>query len=414
MQMATTPPFERSSTPRRISRRVGGVAPSATLAIDAKAKQLNAQGIDVVGFGAGEPDFPTPTAIVEAAIAACGDPRNHRYTPTGGLPELKEAIVFKTARDSGYEITPKQVLVTNGGKHAIYNAFATLLDPGDEVLVPTPYWTTYPEAIRLGGGVPVEVPTDSASGFKVTVDQLEDAATDRTKLLLFVSPSNPTGAVYSRDQIAEIGHLAVERGWWVLTDEIYEHLVYEGHSQHSMPVVVPELADHCVVANGVAKTYAMTGWRVGWLIGPSDVVEAATNLQSHATSNVNNVAQRAAIAALRGDLVAVGEMRTAFDRRRRTIFAMLSEIEGVACVEPEGAFYAFPSFEGVLGRNFTGARPTTTLELAEIVLEKSRVAFVPGEAFGAPGYGRFSYALSDADLVRGIERLAELLAEVSD
>ena len=390
------------------------MAPSATLAIDAKAKQLQSQGVDVVGFGAGEPDFPTPAAIVEAAVAACSDPRNHRYTPTGGLPDLKEAIVSKTARDSGFEIAPKQVLVTNGGKHAIYNAFAALLDPGDEVLVPAPYWTTYPEAIRLAGGVPVEVPTGSASGFKVTVDQLEDAATDRTKVLLFVSPSNPTGAVYSRDQIAEIGRLAVERGWWVLSDEIYEHLVYAGHVQHSMPVVVPELADRCIVANGVAKTYAMTGWRVGWLIGPADVVEAATNLQSHATSNVNNVAQRAAIAALTGDLAAVGEMRAAFDRRRRTIFQMLSEIEGVSCVEPEGAFYAFPSFEGILGRELRGARPETTLELAELVLEESRVAFVPGEAFGSPGYGRFSYALSDADLVRGIERLAELLSKVSE
>ncbi len=350
MQMATSPPFDFSSARSRVSGRVGSVAPSATLAIDAKAKLLKSQGVDVVGFGAGEPDFPTPAAIVEAAVAACRDPRNHRYTPTGGLPELKEAIVSKTARDSGFEIVPRNVLVTNGGKHSIYNAFAALLDPGDEVLVPAPYWTTYPEAIRLAGGVPVEVPTGAQSGFKMTVDQLEDAATDRTKLLLFVSPSNPTGAVYNRDQIAEIGRLAVERGWWVLTDEIYEHLVYEGHAQHSMPVVVPEIADRCVVSNGVAKTYAMTGWRVGWMIGPGDVVEAATNLQSHATSNVNNVAQRAAIAALTGDLGAVGEMREAFDRRRRTIFKMLSEIRGVSCIEPEGAFYAFPSFEGVLGR----------------------------------------------------------------
>ena len=348
------------------------------MAIDAKAKELKTQGVDVVGFGAGEPDFPTPAAIVEAAAAACRDPRNHRYTPTGGLPELKEAIVSKTACDSGYEVVPKQVLVTNGGKHAIHNAFAALLDPGDEVLVPAPYWTTYPEAIRLAGGVPVEIPTGSASGFKVTVDQLEDAATDRTKLLLFVSPSNPTGAVYNRDQIAEIGRLAAERGRWVLTDEIYEHLVYEGHVQHSMPVVVPELADRCVVANGVAKTYAMTGWRVGWMIGPADVVEAATNLQSHATSNVGNVAQRAAIAALTGDLVAVAEMREAFDRRRRTIFSMLSEIKGVTCVEPEGAFYAFPSFEGLLGLELRGSRPKTTLELAELVLEESRVAFRSG------------------------------------
>ena len=412
--MATSPSPDRPSELPRISRRIANVAPSATLAIDAKAKQLKAEGVDVVGFGAGEPDFPTPPAIVEAAVAACRDPRNHRYTPTAGLPELREAIVAKTARDSGYEITPKQVLVTNGGKHAVYNAFATLLDPGDEVLLPTPYWTTYPEPIRLAGAVPIEVPTGSASGFKVTVEQLEAAATDRTKMIVFVSPSNPTGAVYSRAQIAEIGQLAVERGWWVFTDEIYEHLVYEGHSQHSIPVVVPELADRCVVANGVAKTYAMTGWRVGWLIGPADVLEAATNLQSHQTSNVNNVAQRAAIAALTGDLSAVEEMRGAFDRRRRTIFKMLSDIKGVTCLEPEGAFYAFPSFEGVLGRELRGKRPATTLELADLVLEESKVAFVPGEAFGAPGYGRFSYALSDTDLVRGIERIGELFAELGD
>ncbi|MGA3214299.1 MAG: pyridoxal phosphate-dependent aminotransferase [Acidimicrobiales bacterium] len=412
--MAISPSYDRTSAPRRVSSRVAGVAPSATLAIDAKAKQLQAQGVDVIGFGAGEPDFPTPAAIVEAAAAACRDPRNHRYTPTGGLPELKAAIVAKTARDSGYEITPKQVLVTNGGKHAVSNAFATLLDPGDEVLLPAPYWTTYPEAIRLAGGVTVEVPTDTASGFKVTPEQLEQAATERTKLLVFVSPSNPTGAVYSREQIADIGRLALERGWWVLTDEIYEHLVYGGHTQHSLPVVVPELAERCVVANGVAKTYAMTGWRVGWLIGPGDVVEAATNLQSHETSNVNNVAQRAAIAALTGDLSAVAEMREAFDRRRLTIFKMLSAIEGVTCVEPEGAFYAFPSLEAVLGREIKGRKPGTTLELAELVLEESRVAFVPGEAFGAPGYGRFSYALSDENLVRGIERLGELFSQVSD
>jgi len=411
--MATSPSLARPDE-RRVSRRVGDVAPSATLAIDAKAKQLQAQGLDVVGFGAGEPDFPTPAAIVEVAAAACRDPRNHRYTPTSGLPELREAIAAKTARDSGYEIRPQQVLVTNGGKHAVYNAFATLLDPGDEVLVPSPYWTTYPEAIRLAGGVPVEVPTDSRSGFKVTVEQLEEAATDRTKVLLFVSPSNPTGAVYGRQAIEEIGRLAAESGWWVVTDEIYEHLVYAGHAQHSMPVVVPELAESCVVVNGVAKTYAMTGWRVGWMIGPADVVGAATNLQSHMTSNVNDVAQRAAVAALTGDLSAVAEMRTAFDRRRRTIHRMLSDIGGVSCVEPEGAFYAFPSFEGILGRELRGRRPGTTLELAELVLEESLVAFVPGEAFGAPGYGRFSYALSDTDLVRGVERVAALLREVGD
>jgi len=398
----------------RVSARVSAVTPSATLAIDAKAKQLRAAGADVVGFGAGEPDFPTPPEIVEAAVAACRDPRNHHYTPTAGLPELREAIAAKTARDSGYTAAASQVLVTNGGKHAVYTTFATLLDPGDEVLVPAPYWTTYPEPIRLAGGVPVVVETSESAGFKATVDQLEAAATSRTKVLLFVSPSNPTGAVYPRQQIEAIGRLAAERGWWVVADEIYEHLVYGGHEHHSMPVVVPEIADRCVVLNGVAKTYAMTGWRVGWMIGPADVVAAAANLQSHLTSNVNNVAQRAALAAVSGDLSAVARMRAAFDHRRRTMHRMLNEIEGVSCFEPEGAFYCFPSFRRVLGRDLRGRRPATTLELAAQVLEEASVAFVPGEAFGAPGYARFSYALSEDDLVRGISRIGDLFADLKD
>jgi len=400
--------------PGRISRRIAAVEPSATLAIDAKAKALRAGGVDVVGFGAGEPDFATPEAIVEAAVAACRDPRNHRYTPTAGLPELREAIAAKTRRDSGLEVTASQVLVTNGGKQAVANTFATLLDDGDEVLVPAPYWTTYPEAIRLAGGVPVVVPTDESTCFQVSAAQLEEVATERTKALLFVSPSNPTGAVYPRRAIEILGHLAAERGWWVVADEIYEHLVYGEGEQCSMPVVVPELAERAVVVNGVAKTYAMTGWRVGWMIGPPDVVEAATNLQSHTTSNVNNVAQRAALAAVSGDLSAVAEMRAVFDRRRRTICSMLSSIPGVSCFEPEGAFYAFPNLTGLLGRSYEGRRPRTTLELAEVVLDLVNVAFVPGEAFGAPGYARFSYALSDEDLEKGIERIAKLVAGSAD
>ncbi len=397
----------------RISRRVAEVSPSATLAIDAKAKALKAAGVDVVGFGAGEPDFPTPAVIVEAAVRACLDQRNHRYTPTAGLPELREAIARKTLRDSGYSVGAGQVVVTNGGKQAVANTFETLLDPGDEVLLPAPYWTTYPEAITLAGGVPVVVPTGIGSGFRATAEQLEAAATERTKVLLFVSPSNPTGAVYPREAMAEIGRLAAERGWWVVTDEIYEHLVYGSAEHHSMPVVVPELSDRCVVVNGVAKTYAMTGWRVGWMIAPPDVSEAAANLQSHTTSNVNNVAQRAALEAVSGDLSAVAEMRAAFDRRRRTIHRMLNEIDGVACFEPEGAFYAFPSLEGLLGRPLGGRTAMTTLELAEIILDSARVAFVPGEAFGAPGYGRFSYALGDAELVEGIGRIAALVKQES-
>ncbi|MGI8686118.1 MAG: pyridoxal phosphate-dependent aminotransferase [Acidimicrobiales bacterium] len=394
----------------RISARVAAVTESATLAIDAKAKALKAAGEDVIGFGAGEPDFPTPAHIVDAAAEACRDPKNHRYTPAAGLPELRQAVADKTKRDSGLEVKANQVLITNGGKHAVYNTFATLLDEGDEVLLPAPYWTTYPEAIALPGGVSVVVPTDETTGFRATVDQLEAARTDRTKVLLFVSPSNPTGAVYSRAEIEAVGQWAAEHGLWVVTDEIYEHLVYGDAEHHSMPVVVPELADRCVVVNGVAKTYAMTGWRVGWMVGPNDVIAAAANLQSHATSNVANVSQRAALAAVTGDLSAVDEMRATYDRRRRKMLEMLRDIPGVECAEPEGAFYAFPSFKGTLGREIAGRTPTTTLELAEIILDEAKVALVPGEAFGAPGYMRLSYALGDDDLVEGVTRIAKLLA----
>ena len=400
-------------TGSRISARIAAVSPSATLAVDARAKALQAQGENVIGFGAGEPDFATPEHIVEAAEVACRDPRSHKYTPTAGLPELREALSVKTRRDSGYEVGASQILVTNGGKQAIANSFATLCDPGDEVLVLAPYWTTYPEVIALAGGVPVVITTDAASGFRVTLEQLEAACTDRTKVLLFVSPSNPTGAVYPRADIEAIGRWAVERGLWVLTDEIYEHLVYGGAEHHSMPVLVPELADHCVVVNGVAKTYAMTGWRVGWMVGPADVITAATNLQSHETSNVANVSQRAALAAVSGDLEAVALMRQAFDRRRLTIHRMLNEIEGVSCVLPEGAFYAFPSVEGLLGRELRGRRPVTSSELAELAIDEAKVAVVPGEAFGAPGYFRMSYALGDDDLIEGVSRLAKLFAEAT-
>jgi len=396
---------------RRISRRIAAISESATLAVDAKAKALKAAGRPVVGFGAGEPDFPTPDYIVEAAAAACHEPRWHRYTPAGGLPELKEAIAAKTARDSGYQVAAGQVLVTNGGKQAVYEAFATLLDPGDEVLLVAPYWTTYPEAIRLAGGVPVEVHTDETSGYLVTVDQLEAARTPRAKVLLFVSPSNPTGAVHSPDEVTEIGRWATEAGLWVVTDEIYEHLVYGNAEFASMPVRVPELADRCVVVNGVAKTYAMTGWRVGWLIGPADVVKAATNLQSHATSNVANVSQIAALAAVRGDLTAVAAMREVYDRRRRTIVGMLRDIPGIECPEPSGAFYVYPSVKDLLGKEIRGRTPASSAELCELVLDEAEVAIVPGEAFGTPGYVRMSYALADDDLVEGVTRLGKLLAE---
>jgi aspartate aminotransferase len=395
-------------TGNRISARIAAVSPSATLAVDAKAKALKAQGENVIGFGAGEPDFPTPDAIVAAAEVACRDPRNHRYTPTAGLPELREAVAAKTLRDSGLEVDPGQVLITNGGKHAVANSFAVLCDPGDEVLVPAPYWTTYPEVIALAGGVPVVVQTGVSSGFRVTVDQLEAARTPATKVLLFVSPSNPTGAVYPREEIEAIGKWAADHGIWVVTDEIYEHLVYDGAEHHSMPVVVPEVAERCIVVNGVAKTYAMTGWRVGWMLGPPDVIAAATNLQSHETSTVANVSQRAALAAVSGDLTAVAMMREAFDRRRRTIHRMLNEIDGVECLLPEGAFYVYPSVSGLYGRELAGRTCSSSAELAELAIEVAKVAVVPGEAFGTPGYFRMSYALGDDDLVEGVTRLATL------
>ncbi|MGY1437407.1 pyridoxal phosphate-dependent aminotransferase [Streptomyces reniochalinae] len=410
---AATPPAQPPSE-RRLSARISAISESATLAVDAKAKALKAAGRPVIGFGAGEPDFPTPDYIVEAAVAAARDPKNHRYSPAGGLPELKSAIADKTLRDSGYRIEASQVLVTNGGKQAIYEAFAALLDPGDEVIVPAPYWTTYPESIRLAGGVPVEVTADETTGYRVSVEQLEAARTEKTKVVLFVSPSNPTGAVYPRAQVEEIGRWALEHGLWVLTDEIYEHLVYGDAEFTSMPVAVPELRDKCVIVNGVAKTYAMTGWRVGWVVGPQDVVKAATNLQSHATSNVSNVSQVAALAAVSGDLEAVAEMRAAFDRRRRTIVRMLNEIDGVVCPEPEGAFYAYPSVKALLGKEIRGKRASTSVELAALILEEVEVAVVPGEAFGTPGYLRLSYALGDDDLVEGVSRIQKLLAEARD
>ncbi len=412
--MSIDAPESPSTTHPRISARIGGIAESATLAVDAKAKALKAAGRPVIGFGAGEPDFPTPDYIVQAAIAACSVPANHRYTPAAGLPALREAVAAKTKRDSGLEVGATEVLVTNGGKQAVYQAFATLLDPGDEVLLPAPYWTTYPEAIALAGGVSVPVVADESTGYLVSIDQLAAAVTPRTKVLLFCSPSNPTGAVYPPEQVAEIGRWAAEQGLWVITDEIYEHLVYGDAVHASMPVVAPEIADRCIVVNGVAKTYAMTGWRVGWMIGPRDAIKAATNLQSHLTSNVCNVAQQAALTAVSGSLDAVEQMREAFDRRRQLIVGLLDAIPHVSCPEPKGAFYAYPSVAGLIGKSFGGVRPASSGELASLVLDKAEVAVVPGEAFGTPGYFRLSYALSDEDLVTGVTRMAEFLATAQD
>ena len=394
----------------RVSHLLGGLAPSATLAVDAKAKAMKAAGEPVIGYGAGEPDFSTPVHIVEAAAKACYDPTNYKYTPTAGLQELREAIVAKSMRDSGLEITPNQVLVTNGGKHAIITAMMTKLDPGDEVLIPAPYWTTYPEAVYLAGGNPVPVMTSDENGFRVTVDELERARTEKTAMLIFVSPSNPSGAVVHPDDVAAIGRWAAEHDIWVLCDEIYEHLVYGDARSVSLPVVAPELGDRWIVVNGVAKTYAMTGWRIGWMISAPDVMNAAVNYQSQTTSNMSNISQRAAIAALNGDLSAVYEMRVAFDRRRKMMTSMLNEIDGVTCPEPEGAFYCFPNVTALLGRSLGGRVANSSSELAENLLELIKVAVVPGEAFGTPGYFRLSYALGDDDIAEGLDRLATFVA----
>ena len=399
-------------TRTRISARIAAIAESATLAVDAKAKALKAAGRPVIGFGAGEPDFPTPAHIVEAAAAAVRDPQWHRYTPTAGLPALREAIAAATLRDSGVEVSANQVLVTNGGKQALYNTFATLLDPGDEALLPSPYWTTYPESIALAGGVPVVVPTDETTGYRTSVAQLEQYVTARTKLLVFVSPSNPTGAVYSPAEVEAVGQWAAEKGIWVVTDEIYQHLVYGDAQFASIVNLVPALADRAVLINGVAKTYAMTGWRLGWMVGPADVIKAATNLQSHATSNVANISQVAGIAALTGGLDEVARMREAFDRRRLLITGMLNDIPGVVCPTPEGAFYAYPSVKAFEGRSLRGTTITSSSHLADLILEHAEVAVVPGEAFGTPGYLRLSYAMGDDDIRTGVERMGALLREV--
>ncbi|TFC24550.1 pyridoxal phosphate-dependent aminotransferase [Cryobacterium sp. TMT1-3] len=393
---------------KRISTRIGSIAESATLKVDGKAKALQAAGRPVISFAAGEPDFQTPEHIVEAALAAVRDPKNYRYTPAAGLPELREAIVAKTLRDSGLAVSPSQVVVTNGGKQAVYQAFATLLDPGDEVIVPTPYWTTYPEAIRLAGGVQVDVFAGSDQGYLVSVEQLEAARTPRSKVLLFVSPSNPTGAVYSPEQTRAIGQWAEDNGLWVISDEIYQNLTYDGVKAVSIVEAVPALADRTILVNGVAKTYAMTGWRLGWMVGPADAIKAAANLQSHLSSNVSNISQRAGIAALNGPQDAAEAMRVAFDRRRKLIVAELNKIPGVVTPTPQGAFYVYPDVTGLLGRSWGGVTPTTSLELADFILDRAEVAAVPGEAFGPSGFLRLSYALGDDALLEGVQRLQRL------
>lgn len=408
MDVVTT---STTTSNKRASARISAIAESATLAVDAKAKALQAQGRPVIGFGAGEPDFPTPQHIVEAAVAACQDPANHRYSPAVGLPALRQAIADSTLRSSNYKVDPAQIVVTNGGKQAVYQAFASIIDPGDEVLLPAPYWTTYPEAISLAGGTAVEVFAGTEAGFLVTVEQLEAARTEKTRALVLCSPSNPTGAVYSPEQIEKIGKWAVEHGIWIISDDIYQHLVYDGVTAPCLPALVPEAAETTIIVSGVAKTYAMTGWRVGWLIAPADIAKAAANLQSHLSSNVANVSQRAAIAALTGPQEPIEQMRAAFDRRRRRTVELLNAIDGFHCPTPKGAFYAYVDVTAVLGKTIRGRTPQTSVELAELILEEAEVAVVPGEAFGPSGYLRLSYATSDENIEEGIGRIARLISE---
>ncbi|MFC4049854.1 pyridoxal phosphate-dependent aminotransferase [Actinomadura syzygii] len=393
-----------------LSERAGAIAGSATMAVSARAAELRAAGNRVVSFGAGEPDFPTPGHIVEAAQRACADPVNHRYTSSAGLAELRRAVAESVLADTGLAIDKTDVLVTNGAKQAVYLACMVLLNPGDEALVPSPYWTTYPEAVRLTGATPVPVRSDPARDYKVTPEALDAHLTPRTKVLLFGSPANPTGTVYTPEEIRAIGDWAAQRGIWVISDEIYQHLLYDGAVAASMPVAAPGVRDQCIVIGGVSKTYAMTGWRVGWLYGPAGAVKAAVNLQSHMSSNVSNVAQAAAMAALRAGRPGFEDVLASYDRRRHLMVDILQGIRGVDCPTPTGAFYCFPSVKRLLTRSILGHSFASTAELATFVLDRVSVALLPGEAFGAPGCLRLSYALDDQSLQTGLERLQRLLS----
>lgn len=393
-----------------LSRKLSAIAESATLKVDAKAKALAAEGKPVISFAAGEPDFATPQFIVDAADVALTDPASYRYTPASGLPALREAIAAKTLRDSGLAADPSQVVVTNGGKQAVYQAFQAVVNPGDEVLLPAPYWTTYPEAIKLADGIPVEVFAGADQDYKVTVDQLEAARTPRTTVLVFVSPSNPTGSIYSADETLAIAEWALKHGIWIISDEIYQNLDYDNGTATSIVRALPDIAGQTILVNGVAKTYAMTGWRVGWMVGPASAIKVAANLQSHLTSNVNNIAQKAAIAALTGPQTEAERFRDAFNKRRHLIISELSKIEGMRVPMPGGAFYAYPDVRGLLGRTWGGVTPTTSLELADLILDQAEVAVVPGEAFGPSGYIRLSYALGDDKLLEGVQRMQQLFA----
>lgn len=396
-----------SRTHMRLSDRVQSLTISAPSAIDFKARHLRAEGRPIITFGAGEPDFSTPEYVYEAAAAGAADTANHRYTPPGGLHELKELVARKTSRESGVEIDASQVVITNGGKQAVYNALAGVINPGDEVLLPTPHWTTYPEAISLVHGVAVQVFAGAERQYRLTVEQLEAARTSKTKALIFTSPSNPTGSVYPPNEVLDIARWAKENGLWVISDEIYEHFVYDD-AEFSSPL--SEIRDQCIVVNGLAKAYAMTGWRVGWLVAPPELAGAITNFQSHTTGNVSNLAQRAGISALAGDLRFTHRMRTAFDRRRRLMVDGLSSIADFVVPMPQGAFYVYPDVSRILGsRSIRGRVPESSLDLAEILLDEADVAVVPGEAFGPSGFIRLSYALNENDLVEGVRRIRSVL-----
>ena len=393
-----------------ISKLDQKIKPSGTMAISNKSRELKSQGKPVIGFGAGEPDFPSPDYVVDAAIKAAADPKNHKYSPAAGLESLRQ-IIAKTTKDySGFEINSDNVIVSNGGKQSILTAFLSILDPGDEVIIPAPYWTTYPEAVKIAGGTPVFIETEKSNNFKVTVEQLEKSKSKNTKMLVWCSPSNPTGVVYSKEEAEEIYEWIFKNDLWILSDELYEHLVYEGETSPSPAIYDPELKN-TIIVNGVSKSYSMTGWRVGWLIGNKSVIGLGKKIQSQATSNVSNVSQLAAEAALLNGLEVTNEMKIAFNRRRLFATEKIKSIPNLNVVDSTGAFYLFVDVSHYCsGKNGLN----TSEEFCDWLLENYFIAFVPGEVFGTPGFMRLSYALSDEDLDNGLSRLSEAIDNLNE
>lgn len=386
------------------------ITPSGTMAISNKARILREQGKPVIGFGAGEPDFPTPEYVVKDVQVAAEDTSNHKYSPVAGLTILKEEIVRTSQLYSGINVQQENILVSNGGKHAILTTFMSILNPGDEVLIPSPYWTTYPEAVKISGGNPIIVDTEFDDDFKVNTDQLDALKTSKTKILVWVSPSNPTGVVYTKEEAEKIYNWAFENNVWILSDELYEHLVYEGMTSPSPAQYDTEL-NNTIIINGVAKAYSMTGWRVGWIIANTDVIDMAKKIQSHATSNVSNISQIAAYSALKNGLNETKVMKESFNRRRLYAIEEFSNIENVNLIKSTGAFYLFPDVSYYSGNGVING-VHNSIDFCNWLLDEYFIAFVPGEVFGKNGFLRCSYALSDDDLHEGLSRFSKAIKEI--